>query len=411
MWLIAIEDVNGPTALVERLFFFSVFRRGGPISHNNIHCCPFEAWRPTGWRFWKKNGTNWRRGGNGMERFRHHFHPFLVLIYVAEKKKIPCECNTSQMHIDFHEVILSKADGRRVSAAIWNWSGGSYNGICFRRDFPGHVVGQPALLLRRLTIDTVGFPRGGGQLQTHKQLCRGVPSCIRSCRGLSGLFALDPCSAFQQQVLITTGLSFFSLPYPGASPTHQSWCVLTGWLFNNRLTEAGYSCGYFSSFSCLAPLGGNSRQSPDYFLFFSLLLPFITSVSALSWMGVPTTPSGCRSVRQEYRRVFLGPMQKDATGIWRKHSFFFGYHFFGECCFSQVVNLSYFWFFIIWVLPDDKQVHRFIAAADCNNNDDSLKYKQTLRSSFCSQKLLWFPLGFTRLIIAGAACCVQRLRL
>lgn len=79
----------------------------------------------------------------------------------------------------------------------------------FRLDLPGHVVGQPALLRRLLTIDPVGSPRGGGQLQTRKPLCRDVPSCIRSCRGLSGLIALDPHSAFQQQVLITTGLFFF----------------------------------------------------------------------------------------------------------------------------------------------------------------------------------------------------------
>lgn len=139
------------------------------------------------------------------------FPPFCRAYLRCRKKKIriPCKCNTSQMHIDFHEVIHSKADGRRLPAAIWNWSGGGYNGICFRRDLPGHVVGQPALLRRLLTIDPVGFPRGGGQPQTRKPLCRDVPSCIRSCRGLSGLIALDPHSAFQQQVLITTGLFFF----------------------------------------------------------------------------------------------------------------------------------------------------------------------------------------------------------
>lgn len=36
-----------------------------------------------------------------------------------------------------------------------------------------------------------------------------------------------------------------------------------------------------------------------------------------------------------------------------KNILFFGCHFFG-------FNLSHFWFFIIYVLPDDKQVHRFI---------------------------------------------------
>lgn len=53
--------------------------------------------------------------------------------------------------------FIQKPHGRRLSAAIWNWSGGGYNGICFRRDLPGHVVGQPALLQRRLTIDPEGF--------------------------------------------------------------------------------------------------------------------------------------------------------------------------------------------------------------------------------------------------------------